>query len=293
MKWPIVGLYDTEHLWLSPEWAQRLARDFGKVLWVDVDMCWPGARSLSQHVILRDLADRASVNAFAHTVNPSLEGGHSVRGDYANKYPYGTFQWAWWLISRPVPDVTNVIETGLLWMPDGGFGSINNPDYQDNCKNWAVKRLAKSPLAPLVIAGREREAGGFVEEAADHLQRMSGVTANWRNFQYAPTKTPAKFTQAGGVLVYDDPASARGRASYDALLRAIATTFGWASTSIPATLVTFEGTWCSDAGFPADWPAAADRRQIVSIAATGFNKVAYTRPSSSTTGVPALSKVLP
>lgn len=43
--WPVVGFYDTETLWLSEGAVTPL--DLRTTLWVDVDMSWPGARSLS------------------------------------------------------------------------------------------------------------------------------------------------------------------------------------------------------------------------------------------------------
>ena len=71
--------------------------DMGSIAWVDIDMCWPGARSLSQHVVMETPDGRSDVSAYAETVNPSLLRGHARRSRYASKYPFGTFQWAWWL----------------------------------------------------------------------------------------------------------------------------------------------------------------------------------------------------
>lgn len=113
--WPAVGFYDTQRLLLDP--ATHLPLPLDEIIWVDIDMCWPGARSLSQHVVLDDLVDAAAVDAYAETVNPSLLGGHARRHNYTSKYPFGTFQWACWLIGRDalpgLPDPDDLVMSGL------------------------------------------------------------------------------------------------------------------------------------------------------------------------------------
>lgn len=92
--WKVIGFYDTVRLLVDP--AARLPLNLRTTAFVDVDMCSPGARSLSQHVIRDVPGDRQDVHAYATTVNPSLLlGQHSRAIDYRNKYPFGTFQWAW------------------------------------------------------------------------------------------------------------------------------------------------------------------------------------------------------
>lgn len=49
-KWPIVGFYDTKRLFLDARLPKPL--NLEELVWADIDMCWPGTRSLSQHVIM-------------------------------------------------------------------------------------------------------------------------------------------------------------------------------------------------------------------------------------------------
>ena len=290
-QWPVVGLYDTQHLWLAHEWVGRLRDDYEKVLWVDVDMCWPGSRSLSQHVILRDPGDAMVVDAYQRTLNPSLAAGHAVHGNYADKYPFGTFQWAWWLVNRRPPDIGNQVQTGLVWMPDGGFRSIVDPRYRENCLDWALRRLPGNPLAPLTAAGRDRKAEEFVAAAEAYLHRTSGVRTNWRNHQWVPTRATG-WAQQGSIAVLDDPASGPGRGHYDSLLSAIARAFSWRAAHIPSRLQRFEGGWRKSPDFPPGWPSAAEHKKVVSLAATGFRQVCYTLPQDMGGGG-GLSGVLP
>jgi hypothetical protein len=145
--WPVVGFYDTQRLLVDS--SHPLPLDLQRTVWVDVDMCWPGARSLSQHVILDFPTDATRVTAYSETVNPSLLRGHARRADYMNKYPFGTFQWAWWLSGlREVPDPDDELLTGLAWMPDGGFKSVRER-WRTNCVQWACEQMPGSILSPL------------------------------------------------------------------------------------------------------------------------------------------------
>lgn len=272
--WPLVGVYDTEHLWLEESWMTRLRADFSRVLWVDVDMCWPGARSLSQHVITIDHEDASLVEAYKTTLNPSLAAGHAARANYRTKYPFGTFQWAWWLLGRAPPRVDDVVQTGLVWMPDGGFRSVVS-EHRRNCIDWAVRRLPDSPLAPLIESRREREAEIFVSAAEEYLKRESGVRDHWRNRQYAPTRTGT-----AGVTVLDDPGTESGRTKFNAVLRAVASAFDWEVAALPKEMRMREGTWATSSYPPRGWPESTRRRELVSIAMTGFSKVCYTLPDA-------------
>ncbi len=148
--WPVVGFYDTESVWVSA--GTPVPLDAERTIWVDADMCFPGARCLSQHVSTAGPADAAQVLAYRDTVNPNLAvgcHGGSV-GVYRDKYPFGTFQWAAWLAGSPQPpQVNDVLRTGLAWMPDGGFQSVLHPAWRLNCLHWATQALPGSILSPL------------------------------------------------------------------------------------------------------------------------------------------------
>lgn len=183
--WPISGLYDTKRLWLAEGTLVPIPLD--EYIWVDIDMCWPGTRSLSQHVVTDRIVDSESVEAFSSTINPSLVTNHSRQEAYTTKYPFGTFQWTWWLALREIgrPDPADRLLTGLAWMADGGFDSINGA-WRDNCTRWATELMPGSLLEPLVRLDGGRSARLLVHDACDHLKARSGVDRPdvWRNLQF-------------------------------------------------------------------------------------------------------------
>lgn len=186
--WPVVGFFDTETLWLAEDAAVPL--DLERTAWVDIDMCWPGTRSLSQHVITIDSKSAHAVDAHASTVNPNLfVGCHAGATEvYQRKYPFGTFQWAAWIAGSPAPPhLDEALLTGLAWMPDGGFQSVNHPSWRSNCLSWATSTLAESLLSPLAQAGTQ-SAGSLVEAAAHRLAAAGRLPATWQNWQYVMSR---------------------------------------------------------------------------------------------------------
>ena len=286
-RWPIAGLYDTENLWLEDRWCDRLPSNLDKVAWVDIDMCWPGALSVSQHVISAVRADHVDVVAYRDTINPSLI---AVQFDgpgasYQCKYPFGTYQWLSWLASEPAPQVSDVVETGLAWMPDGGFQSVRGP-WKANCEDWATRRLPGSSLAPLVEAGRSEEAEEFVAAAERMLIQRSGVAFGWKNHQYRMSAMTSM-----GASVLSDPSTAEGAAEITSLLHAIADIYGWDPASCPTDLRRHQGTWMTGAP-PDGWPDAANRWRVVSLAVTARSTYCYTLPESRDPRWPSLAAVL-
>jgi hypothetical protein len=269
--WPVIGFYDTQRLLLEPSTPLPLALD--NVIWVDIDMCWPGARSLSQHVVLNDLSDAEAVDAYAETVNPSLLGRHARRVNYTSKYPFGTFQWAWWLIGRAalpeLPDPDDAVMTGLAWMPDGGFQSVEGV-WRDNCVRWATQRMPGSILAPLASTDPSL-ARSAVVVAERELRRRSGVELGWRNHQYTLTRG----SRTGPVLTRppDEAPDA-----LQALCDAITEIYGWRRLVLPGAYDVHEGRWRTGEGPPDDWPSSANRREVVSLAVTSSRKFCWTEP---------------
>jgi hypothetical protein len=269
--WPVIGFYDTQRLMLDP--ASSLPLTLHELIWVDIDMCWPGTRSLSQHVVLDAWPDALAVSAYSETVNPSLLSGHARRQNYTSKYPFGTFQWAWWLIGRAalpdMPDPEDQVMTGLAWMPDGGFQSVEGV-WRENCVRWATEHMPGSILAPLANRdpGRARAA---VVAAETELRRRSTVELGWRNHQFTLTRGSSR----GPVLnlpLHEAPQALQS------LCDAICELYGWRRLELPTTYDVHEGVWKTGPQPPAGWPDAANRHEVVSLAVTSARQFCWTEP---------------
>ncbi|WP_027860116.1 hypothetical protein [Marmoricola sp. URHB0036] len=280
--WPIIGFYDTQRLLIDP--AHPLPLTMPEVIWVDIDMCWPGARSLSQHVVLDSPADASVVSAYAETVNPSLLRGHARRAHYREKYPFGTFQWAWWLIGPgalpAAPAVDDAVMTGLAWMPDGGFQSVEGV-WRENCVLWATQHMPGSILAPL--AGTDPSlARAAVVAAERELRRLSGVDRGWRNHQFTLThgsRTGPEFN----VPLNEVPDTLQ------ALCSAITEIYGWRTVSLPRSYDAHEGAWLTGQEPPPGWPKSANHHEVASLAVTGGRQFCWTTPGDLRVVLPELS----
>ena len=284
--WPIIGMYDTKRLWVNQEVDEPL--DMQSTIWVDVDMCWPSALSLSQHVVTTTAGDAESVHAFRDTINPSLAFGHAQDSTYGTKYPFGTFQWAWWLIEKcPATfDPDDDLATGLAWMPDGGFQSVMNR-HRANCLNWATEILRGSVLTPLARLDGGQSARRKVEAARTYLQQKSGFDDRfWRNEQFVLSAHDGR----SGPNPKARPADVTTQ--LQALLNAICAVFGWTPPTMPNLDREYIGTWRTGTQPPAGWPESANNREVVSIAATGFSQLCWTTPETTLPGRP-LAEILP
>lgn len=283
--WPIVGLYDTETLWVCD--AAAVPLDLAATLWVDVDMSWPGARSLSQHVVTAREQDAGAVRAHEETINPNLAVGcHGGSFDvYRYKYPFGTYQWAAWVAGAPSPpDAQDRLRTGLAWMADGGFMSVNHPSWRGNCLGWALSTLPNSLLAPLARQGTGA-ARACVEVAAARLAGGIPLPPAWRNLQYVIAQSK------GGGPPTVDPATPAGVADVQSVVDEIADIHEWRRVRIPQMPRRFVGTWRTAATPPPGWPDSANRHRVFSMAITGNRKYCWTEPTNRR-GLPHLGTAL-
>lgn len=279
--WPVIGFYDTQRLFLDQ--THRLPVDLQTTIWVDIDMCWPGSRSLSQHVVTDSFSDAETVEAYHQTVNPSLLHGHARQSRYTSKYPFGTFQWAWYLIGPslgPPPQPSDRLLTGLAWMPDGGFLSVRDR-WRANCLRWAVETMPGSILGPLARTAPDR-AEELAAEAADVLRSRSGVSRGWRNHQFTLTRGSAR----GPVM--NMPFDA-GVESMQALCDTISDIYGWERLTLPNRWEQLEGEYHSSPVPPPGWPSAANRHQVVSLAVTRANQFCWTAPGELAAALPTRS----
>lgn len=277
--WPVIGFYDTRRLWLDP--VAPVPLDLRRTIWVDVDMCWPGARSLSQHVVTDAPSDARSVSAYAETVNPSLLRDRHWCSRYQDKYPFGTFQWAWWLSGGaglpPPPDPHDLLMTGLAWMPDGGFRSVRER-WRENCLRWAIREMPGSILEPLALRNPD-DAWDAVRAAERRIVELSGVRRGWRNHQFNLTHGSAEGPRLN-YMIDEAPQVLQ------AICDAIAGTYGWSPPEIPPRFNEHRGVWRTGASPPVGWPEATDKHEVVSLAVTGAHRFCWTEPGALAEALP-------
>jgi hypothetical protein len=277
--WPIVGFYDTENLWLSKNAERKV--DLSSTIWVDIDMAYPGALCLSQHVVLATNDDADKVEAFKSSINPNLFPPVSVASGYRDKYPYGTFQWLCWLVGRSIepPSLNDRVKTGIAWMPDGGFKSIQGI-WQRNCLEWATEKLPNSIMHPLAAAG-VAEAESYVEEAEEYLRFHSGITRGWRNHQL----NMSVGTATGPKVLIDISVDF---AEIQKLLDVVSHLYGWRKVDVPETYDLFRGKWNTSSSTPKGWPDCANAGDVISIAATRASQFCWTVPGNGPNSLAAI-----
>lgn len=282
---PVVGFYDTVHLWLTEEGARLVRDEPGRVVWSDVDMCWPGLLCVSQHVVAVERGDNGHP-VFAAQVNPNVLLGVSTGASYTGKYPYGAFQWLAAIAGVCGPDPADRVATGLAWIADGGADSAQGR-WAPNCRNWATVLLPNSMMAPLWHAGRVAEAPALVREAEAYLRGGLPGFGRWSKQQYRMCSAGERPT------VHADPSLPGPQDEVNTILERAAKAFGWDAAQVPESLLRFDGRWHTADRPPVGWLSSAD---VVSAAATFKNTWCWTeavpaaaRPGSAGT----LADVLP
>lgn len=234
-----------------------------KTTWVDLDMCVPGSRSISQHVVSNTAAETELVTAFAESVNPNLLVGRDRLDRYTDKYPCGTFQWVAWLVGNDLGTSTgDAIASGLAWMPDGGAFNLSN--FRANCLDWAITKMQGSSLAP-IASGDAATAVDHVRQAESYLRRKSGVL--FRLVPDAPVVDAQGQCGRTGRAIRTRPVQA--------LLDAITEIYGWKPLVIPTHYKPFSALWQAGRQ-PPGWPHSANLREVVSVAVTSRNGWCWT-----------------
>lgn len=252
---PVIGFYDNERLWLSPDLPlSALIDDPKQVIFVDADVRLPGAVVVSQHVV-----HDVSVEAIAAPpvdvvlINPNyLDVAHGR--SYRRKYPFSTAAWVWSLAPQGLPVLgpgTHLL-TGLLWAQDGGHESVAEDKHRANCIEWATEMIDDFPLASAAHALRGLAADARVGEyrrddaivarakaAEAEIRRLLapsvGARAGWRSQQWcfaARQRSPIA-----------NPASDAGRHDIQRFLDAAAEVIGVPSVSVEPLLPAARGTW--------------------------------------------------
>lgn len=265
--WPIVGFYDTERLWLSGDVSVPL--DLKSTAWVDLDLVWPGSRCVSQHVTLHRPADADTITAFRDSVNPSILRRHNTESgsDYSTKYPFGTFQWLWWLhdLDPAAARLDEEVGNGLAWMPDGGFVSFAGR-WRANCMSWAEQILTGSLMSHILQTERKDAPSRIdrdVRAAERYLRSATGITTPWVNSQW-------RFGPGSGDFRKQAAGEAQG------LLDAITDFYHWNRVELPQRYVSFHGRVLSD--HPSAMPSPLAGDHVVSRAGIGVRRFRWTLP---------------
>lgn len=262
LGWPIVGFNDTETIWVDE--TARSPLDLRETAWVDLSMCMMGARCIDNHIVSNTAREALQVYAFRQSVNPNLVVGRHRLERYEDKYPFGTFQWAAWLLDMGTLESTadDPVRAGLAWMPDGGFRSIRGP-FRRNCIEWSRDFLAGGVLSPVASTSPD-EALGHVQQAERFLRQQSGVTTGWGdNHQWSMRSRGLGLTQPDHV-------------SAQRLLDAITGHYGWRPMVLPTSYRVISRQWNCSKTPPPGWPASANRGEVISLAAWFKNEWAWT-----------------
>lgn len=270
---PVVGWYDTETLWVTPALGEV---SLSRTLWTDLDLCYPGARSIGQHVVAWNHDDTQIVEGYETSLNPNIS--HGIYGrdlaTYQRKYPFGTFQWLAWMLGAPTSsDIAgNDLLTGLAWAPDGGARSIVSPRWGPNCVDWAVNKMPGGLLGD-VARSDPRLAWQYVEHAQRVTDQAVGKSRiGWDNGQYKLGRGADMSGIDLGLL--------------QAILDSWTDAFGWRRCPLPSgALRSFSGEWRLYRGQPPQvWAQSANSGQILSVALTGFHQMAVTHTSAELAG---------
>ncbi len=185
LGWRLVGYYDNETLWLS-----RAAREkWSRLVWVDLDTCHPGSRSIGHGVLA--LSEKVPA-ALRQCCNPNLMAG--IGADrIAPRYPFSTIMFLLWL--HDVPVRKNLVARLLVLAAESAWMNIRQD--RENCLQWRERlpgydwkwlftqvdrELFERRLRDQLLAPLERLTGRPADGTAGNSQRrVSGL-----NLQFNP-----------------------------------------------------------------------------------------------------------
>ena len=184
LGWEVTGYYDRATLWLSDQ--ARENRE--KLVWVDLDICRPKARSLGRHVLT---SSSGIPTVLEHICNPNLLAGVGAE-NFPQRYPFSTIIFLLWLhdiaIRRDLVARLLVLHATATWMTlqrDGAngaqwqtrlpgydwpwlFAQVDTELFERRMRDQLYAPLER--LAALDISGRHRSR---------HLQLHRGRRADY------------------------------------------------------------------------------------------------------------------
>lgn len=278
--WKVLGYFDKATLWLRR--GTQVPLDLTSVAWVDIDMAWPGALSISHHVVLEEASPTSSPPALSQAVNPSLLRGNYYlprRVGYEDKYPFGTFQWLWWFLNvrLELAHLDTPVGRGLAWMPDGGATSVRGK-HADNCIRWACDIMPGSLLEPTART-RPSAALADVLSAKQYLQEHSGVTEGWTSSGHWEV-TRGVAAGPGGKT-----STTRGEPDVQLLTDAVTQFYDMPHVELPGDLDEYRGEWHRGDSIPRWGSRSAD--PLVCAAFTGFAQARWTEAAPGLSGAEA------
>lgn len=147
----IVGGYDTNSLWLRPEWND-IDRLRDESLWLDAEIRVPGFAVVSNHIITNSAIPAiAQVPQDLVLFNPNYDlvgpltaamsnGGHR----YDNKYPFSSVGYIRYLLDMQ-PPASRTLGWALFMMQDSAI--LNSANYWENTYRWATKWMLGGPYS--------------------------------------------------------------------------------------------------------------------------------------------------
>lgn len=124
LGWTIAGYYDCESLWLSPPAREN----WDRLVWVDLDICRPGCRSIGHQVLAKSSTTPA---ALSHCCNPNLLAGLGA-DRFESRYPFSTVLFLLWLHNKPL---RRRLESRLLVLA-AGSAWIQVQQNPAICREW-------------------------------------------------------------------------------------------------------------------------------------------------------------
>jgi len=209
--WPVIGYYDTKTISISDvflsEYFKGSSLDLDRVVWTDLDMSFPGARSVGQHVVNWDSPQQDDIQALHNSINPNLHAGWHRGGNvrYRDKYPFGTAQYLAHILNDDVNRLTSQDQLleGLMWMPDGGAWSLGN--FATNCIDWATNFMVDGSLSYSALKD-PKSVQRIVKETQLHL------ASKIPELSWSRTEQPVLVLASGkGYADNLDPSTSTGR----------------------------------------------------------------------------------
>jgi len=280
--WPVIGFYDTKTISISDESYGDYFLDgklnLEKIVWTDLDMSFPGARSIGQHVVNWDSPIEDDIQALHNSINPNLHEGWHRGGNvrYRDKYPFGTAQYLSYILSDKINELAkdNRLLEGLMWMPDGGAWSLGN--FALNCRDWATNFMIDGALSHSALKD-PKLVQGIVKATQLHLAAQI-PSLSWSKTEQPILVLPSGKGYADGL----DPSTIGGRTVLQKVFDESAELLQRESLVLPAgEFSKWHGEWRQLSSRPDSWHNAVNSGRVVSHALTTMRSFSVTLPTNS------------